>query len=80
MRFMNKKIPIAVGIAVIIIGIIIVGSKAYYGDSKTELPAEEKIEKSLNMEEKSAGNVEPKIGESESGEANEAGESGEIRP
>lgn len=75
---MNKKIPIGIGIAVIIIGIIVVGSKAYYGDSKTELPAEETIEKSLNMEEKSTGSIVPKIGESEAGEANEAGEAGEA--
>jgi uncharacterized protein YpmB len=77
---MNKKIPIAIGIAVVIIGIIIVSSKAYYGDSKTELPAEEKIEKALSIEEKSTGNITPKAGEPEIGEANEAGEAGETKP
>ena len=76
-RIMNKKIPIAIGVAVVIIGIIIVGSKAYFGDSVTELPAEEKIEKSLNIQESG----EAKSGEAgEAGESNEAGESGEARP
>lgn len=74
---MNKKIPIAIGVAVVIIGIIIVGSKAYFGDSATEMPGEEKIEKSLNLQESSNS----KTGESnEAGEANEAGEVGETRP
>lgn len=76
-RVMNKKIPIAIGVAVVIIGIIIVGSKAYFGDSATELPAEEKIEKSLNIQEPS----DAKSGEaSEAGESGEAGEPGETRP
>jgi hypothetical protein len=69
---MNKKIPIGIGIAVVAIVVIIVGAKAYFGDSATELPGEEKMENTLNLQEK--GNV----GESgETGEANEAGESGE---
>lgn len=74
---MNKKIPISIGVAVMIIGIIIIGSKAYFGDSATELPGEEKAEKILNLQE--AG--ESKTGEVETGEANEAGESktGEIK-
>ena len=71
---MNKKIPIAAGIAVAVIVIAIIGAKAYFGDSKTELPAEEKIEKSLNIEEKT-GAVQANTGETnEAGEANEAGE------
>jgi len=77
---MNKKIPIAVGIAVAVIGIIIVGSKAYFGDEKTELPAEEQMEKSLNIEEKNTATTSPEAGESEENEANEAGETKEVRP
>ena len=73
MSVMNKKIPIAIGVAVVIIGIIIVGSKAYFGDSATEMPGEEKIEKSLNLQESSNA----KAGETKTGETNEAGESGE---
>jgi hypothetical protein len=70
---MNKKIPIGIGIAVVAIVIIIVGAKAYFGDSATELPGEEKMENTLNLQEK--GN----IGEAgEAGEANEAGEAGEV--
>ena len=71
---MNKKIPIGVGIAVVAIVIIIVGAKAYFGDSATELPGEEKMENTLNLQESGKGNV----GEAgESGESNEAGEAGE---
>lgn len=34
---MNKKIPIGIGIAVVAIAVIIVGAKAYFGDSATEV-------------------------------------------
>ena len=72
---MNKKIPIGVGIAAVIIVVMIVGIKAYFGDSATELPGEEKMEKTLNLQEseeqKEAG---------ESGENNEAGEIEENNP
>jgi hypothetical protein len=71
---MNKKIPIAIGIAVAVIAVVLVGAKAYLGDSKTELPAEEKIEKSLNIQEKNEG------AESGENEANEAGEARESNP
>jgi len=75
---MNKKIPIAIGVTAVIIGIIIVGSKAYFGDSATELPGEEKVEKSLNLQESSNTETgEAKTGETKIGEANEAGESNE---
>lgn len=78
---MNKKIPIAIGIAVAVIGIIIVGSKAYFGDEKTELPAEEQMEKSLNIEEKQTAKVQtPEAGESAENEANEANEANEKQP
>jgi len=78
MPLMNKKIPIAIGVTAVIIGIIIVGSKAYFGDSATELPGEEKVEKSLNLQESSNTETgEAKTGETKIGEANEAGESNE---
>lgn len=78
---MNKKIPIAIGIAVAVIGIIIVGAKAYLGDEKTELPAEEQMEKSLNIEEKSTAKVQsPEAGETRESEAAEAGEANERTP
>ncbi len=69
---MNKKIPIGIGIAVVAIVVIIVGAKAYFGDSATELPGEEKMENTLNLQEK--GNV---VKAGEAGEANEAGEARE---
>ena len=72
---MNKKIPIGIGIAAVVIVVMIVGIKAYFGDSATELPGEEKMEKTLNLQEsgeqKEAG---------ESGENNEAGEMEENNP
>ena len=72
---MNKKIPIGIGIAAMVIVVMIVGIKAYFGDSATELPGEEKMEKTLNLQEseeqKEAG---------ESGENNEAGEMEESTP
>lgn len=71
---MNKKIPIVAAIVIAAIGLVIVGSKAYFGDAKTELPAEEKIEKSLNIEEKNTG-----AKNSETAEINEANEAGESK-
>ena len=72
---MNKKIPIGIGIAAMVIVVMIVGIKAYFRDSATELPGEEKMEKTLNLQEsgeqKEAG---------ESGENNEAGEMEESNP
>ena len=71
---MNKKIPIGIGIAAMVIVVMIVGIKAYFGDSATELPGEEKMEKTLNLQESGES------GEArESGEANEASEAGEPR-
>lgn len=69
MVFVNKKIPIAIGIAVVAIVIAVAAAKAYFGDSATELPAEEKVEKSLNLQEKESE-------ENERGESGEAAESG----
>ena len=75
---MNKKIPIGIDIAAVIIVVMIVGIKAYFGDSATELPGEEKMEKTLNLQESGEAG---KTGKSvESNEANEAGESGESKP
>ena len=71
---MNKKIPIGIGIAAMVIVVMIVGIKAYFGDSATELPGEEKMENTLNLQESGES------GEArESGEANEASEAGEPR-
>ena len=71
--FMNKKIPIGIGIAAVVFVVMIVGIKAYFGDSATELPGEEKMEKSLNLQESGEAD---KTGES--GESNEAGEANEV--
>ena len=75
---MNKKIPIGIGITAVIIVVMIVGIKSYFGDSATELPGEEKMEKTLNLQESGEAG---KSGESgEANEANEAVESGESKP
>ena len=67
---MNKKILVGIAIAIIIVAVGIVGIKAMLGDKATELPYEEKVEKTLNIQE---GKETPESGESgESGEANES--------
>jgi len=67
---MNKKILVGIAIAIIIVAVGIVGIKAMLGDKATELPYEEKVEKTLNVQE---GKGAPESGESgESGEANES--------
>jgi len=65
---MNKKILVAIAVAVIIVAVGIIGAKAMLGDKATELPGEEKVEKSLNIEE---GKGTPESGESVENEANE---------
>ena len=62
---MNKKILIGVAIAIIIVAVGIVGIKAMLGDEATELPYEEKVEKTLNIQET------PESGESAEEEAQE---------
>ena len=57
-----------------VIAVMIVGIKAYFGDSATELPGEEKMEKTLNLQESG------EAGESEANEASEDGESVESKP
>lgn len=67
---MNKKILVGIVIAIIIVAVGIVGIKAMLGDKATELPYEEKVEKTLNVQE---GKGAPESGQSgESGEANES--------
>ena len=63
---MNKKILVGIAIAIIIVAVGIVGIKAMLGDESTELPYEEKIEKTLNIQEEPA-----ESGESEEEEAQE---------
>ena len=75
---MNKKIPISIGITAVVIVVMIVGIKTYFGDSATELPGEEKMEKSLNLQETAPAGKSVVSGEAN--EANEAGESGESKP
>jgi len=65
---MNKKILAGIAVAVIIVAVGIIGAKAMLGDKATELPGEEKVEKSLNIEE---GKGNPEAGESGENEANE---------
>lgn len=74
---MNKKIPIGIGIAAVVIVVMIVGTKAYFGDSATELPGEEKMEKTLNLQESGEAK---EAGAGESGEANESGENVKNNP
>ena len=78
---MNKKIPIGIGIAAVVTVVMIVGIKAYFGDSATELPGEEKMEKTLNLQESGESGKSGQAGGSgEANEASEAGESSESKP
>ena len=69
-KIRTKLKPIAVGISIAIVSLAItlIGVKAYFGDSATERPGEEKMEKSLHIQE--SKKVE------KAGEAGEAGELG----
>jgi len=62
---MNKKILVGIAIAIIIVAVGIVGIKAMFGDESTELPYEEQVEKTLNIQET------PESGESAEEEAQE---------
>jgi cell division protein YceG involved in septum cleavage len=65
---MNKKILVGIAVAVIVVAVGIIGAKAMLGDKATELPGEEKVEKTLNIEE---GKGTTELGESGENEANE---------
>ncbi len=65
---MNKKILVGIAIVIIIVAVGIVGIKAMLGDESTELPYEETVEKTLNVQE---GKGTPESGESAEEEANE---------
>ena len=71
---MNKKILIGITIAIIAVAVTVVGLKTILGDKATELPSEEPVEKTLNLQEanNSTGNSTKSV---ESGSA-ESGESG----
>ena len=65
---MNKKILVGITIAVIVVAIGIIGAKAMLGDKATELPGEEKIEKSLNIQEGKGTSESSESGEEEATE------------
>lgn len=71
---MNKKIIVGITIAVIVIGVTVVGLKTILGDKATEVPGEERAEKALNIQETSNATVNS-TGTVESG-STESGESG----
>ena len=69
---MNKKIIIGIAIAIIAIAVTVVGLKTILGDKATEVPGEERVEKTLNIQETNAtvnstGLI--KSGSTESGES-----------
>ncbi len=74
--FMNKKIVIGVGIAVLVIAVAIVGVKTFAGDKAMGLPGEEHTENALHLQESnetsSTANVTKSTG-STSTESNESG-------
>lgn len=62
---MNKKILVGIAIAIVVVAVGIVSSKAMLGDEDAELPFEEAAERTLNLQESS------EYGESEEDEARE---------
>ncbi len=76
---MNKKIAIGAGIAILAIGIAIVGLKATMGDKALGLPGEESTENALHIQEsnQSASTINSakttESGESGSSESSESG-------
>ena len=49
---MNKKILVAIAVAIVTSAVVFVGLKTMLGDKATEIPGEEHTEKSLNIQEK----------------------------
>ena len=49
---MNKKILVAITVAIVASAVVLVGLKTILGDKATEIPGEEHAEKSLNIQEK----------------------------
>lgn len=70
---MNKKIMIGAGIAVLAIVIATIGIKEIAGDSAAEIPGEEHMEKTLNIQESNTTNTTSESGESGSTESSESG-------
>lgn len=70
---MNKKIMIGAGIAVLAIVIATIGIKEIAGDSAAEIPGEEHMEKTLNIQEANTTNTTSESGESGSTESSESG-------
>ena len=70
---MNKKIMVGIAIAIIAIAVTVVGLKTILGDKATEVPGEERAEKTLNIQETSNATVNStgliKSGSAESGES-----------
>jgi uncharacterized protein YxeA len=72
---MNKKILVGITIAIIVIAVAVVGLKTILGDKATELPSEEHVEKTLNLQETNKSTANSIVNSTESGSA-ESGESG----
>lgn len=71
---MNKKILVGITIAIVAIAVGFVGLKTILGDKSTEIPGEEHVENTLNLQEtnKSADNSTKSV-ESASTESGESG-------
>ena len=54
---MNKKILLGISIAVIASAIAVVGIKGTFGDKAVGLPGEDKVENTLNIQEKNTSSI-----------------------
>ena len=70
---MNKKILVGITIAMIAVAVTFVGLKTTLGDKATELPGEEHVEKTLNVQETNSTSNSTKSVESGSTESSESG-------
>jgi len=69
---MNKKVLVGITIAIIAVAGTVVGLKTILGDKATELPGEEHVEKTLNVQETNSttnSTVSPESSSAESGES-----------
>jgi len=69
---MNKRVLVGITIAIIAVAGTVVGLKTILGDKATELPGEEHVEKTLNVQETNSttnSTVSSESGSAESGES-----------
>ncbi|MGI0062210.1 MAG: hypothetical protein ACREBA_07135 [Nitrosotalea sp.] len=70
---MNRKILIGIVIAVMASAIVVVGLKGTFGDKAVGLPGEDKVENTLNIQEKNTTSQSTQPSTASSSESKESG-------